>query len=115
MSEDEKRYYTIGETSRITGVKPYILRYWESEFNLLKPIRTTRGQRRYEAKDHEQIFQIRDLLYSRRYTIAGAKRHLQERRTKPQSTLHLEQDMAPLWKLRDEIRHDLQDLLKLLK
>ncbi|MDI6781796.1 MAG: MerR family transcriptional regulator [bacterium] len=74
----DKLFFTISEASKLTGIMPYVLRYWESEFNVLKPDKTTGGQRRYRKKDIELLLKIKDLLYVQGYTIAGAKRHLKK-------------------------------------
>src|SRR5512134_3061851 len=74
----EKRYYRIGEVSQITGVKPYVLRYWESEFRLMAPHKSRSKQRLYRQKDIETVLAIKRLLYEERYTIAGARRRLRE-------------------------------------
>ena len=73
-----KRYYRIGEVSRITGVKPYVLRYWESEFRWMAPQKSRSKQRLYRQRDIEMILLIRTLLYEERYTIAGARQRLRE-------------------------------------
>lgn len=73
-----KRYYRIGEVSRITGVKPYVLRYWENEFHSLLPRKTRSNQRLYRRSDIDAILLIRRLLWDERYTIAGAKQRLRE-------------------------------------
>lgn len=73
-----KLYYRIGEVSRITGVKPYVLRYWESEFRWMAPHKSRSKQRLYRRKDIEMILLIRKLLYEERYTIAGARKRLRE-------------------------------------
>jgi DNA-binding transcriptional MerR regulator len=73
-----KLYYRIGEVSQITGVKPYVLRYWESEFRLMAPQKSRSKQRLYRQKDIEAILTIKRLLYQERYTIAGARRKLRE-------------------------------------
>jgi DNA-binding transcriptional MerR regulator len=73
-----KLYYRIGEVSQITGVKPYVLRYWESEFRLMAPQKSRSKQRLYRQKDIETILAIKRLLYAERYTIAGARRRLRE-------------------------------------
>ena len=70
----EKLYYDISEVSKITGVKAYVLRYWETEFPSLKPQKTAKGQRKYKQKDIEQILQIKQLLHKESYTIAGARK-----------------------------------------
>lgn len=73
-----KRYFRIGEVSRITGVKPYVLRYWESEFRWMAPQKSRSQQRLYRQRDIEIIDLIRRLLYEERFTIAGARRKLRE-------------------------------------
>jgi len=73
----EKLYYSIGEVKEITGIAPHVLRYWESEFKLLRPRKDRSGRRMYQNKDLEKIDKINDLLYRRRYSIAGAKKCLQ--------------------------------------
>ncbi len=70
----EKLFYKIGEVGRITGVEPYVLRYWESEFPFLKPRKSRSGQRLYVKKDIEVILEIKRLLYEERYTIEGVKK-----------------------------------------
>lgn len=71
-----KLFYRINEVSKITGLKPYVLRYWESEFPELSPEKDASDQRRYRARDIEIIFAIRKLLYEDRFTIKGARRRL---------------------------------------
>ncbi|MDI6795133.1 MAG: MerR family transcriptional regulator [bacterium] len=74
----DKLYFSISEASALTGIKSYVLRYWESEFDLLKPAKNGAGQRRYRKKDIELICQIDGLLHHELYTIAGAKKRLAE-------------------------------------
>jgi len=74
----EKRYYRIGEVSRITGVKPYVLRYWESEFRWMTPQKSRSKQRLYRRRDIDMILLIKKLLYEQRFTIAGARNKLRE-------------------------------------
>ncbi|MEA3509406.1 MAG: MerR family transcriptional regulator [candidate division NC10 bacterium] len=74
----DKLYFRIGEVARLTEIQPYILRYWESEFSLLQPKKSGTGQRLYRKRDIEIIVKIKELLYDQRYTIAGARRRLQE-------------------------------------
>lgn len=76
--EDGKLYYRIGEVSRITGVKPYVLRYWESEFRWMAPQKSRSQQRLYRRRDIEVIQLIKRLLYEERFTIAGARKRLRE-------------------------------------
>ena len=72
----DKLYFKIGEVAELTGVKPYVLRYWEAEFNVIKPSKTRSNQRLYNRKEVERIMQIKKLLYKDRFTIAGAKKAL---------------------------------------
>ena len=73
---DNKRYFRIGEVSRIIGVEPYVLRYWESEFSQIRPARADSKQRTYQRKDLEIIMEIKRLLYEEKMTIEGAKKRL---------------------------------------
>ena len=68
----KKLYYSIGEVSKITELKPYVLRYWETEFKQLSPPKNRAGNRTYRQKDIEVVEIIKDLLYNRRFTIKGA-------------------------------------------
>ncbi len=72
----DKNYFRIGEVSKILGVEPYVVRYWESEFKTIKPARTRSDQRLYRKKDVEQLLIIRSLLYEEMFTIAGARKKL---------------------------------------
>src|SRR5690606_39456909 len=75
----KKLFYKIGEVSKICGVEPHVLRYWESEFTLLRPTKNRAGQRIYRKKDLELIETIKHLLYDQGFTIAGANQKLLER------------------------------------
>jgi len=72
----DKLYFKIGEVAKIVGVKPYVLRYWESEFSVIKPGKTRSKHRLYRRKDVETLLRIKDLLHHRRFTIEGARRQL---------------------------------------
>jgi len=74
-----KLYFKIGEVARLTGVKPYVLRYWETEFNGLGPKKSGTNQRQYRRKDVELVLEIKRLLYEKRFTIEGARKHLGQR------------------------------------
>jgi DNA-binding transcriptional MerR regulator len=110
----DKMFFRIGDVSRITGVKSYVLRYWESEFKFLKPIKNRAGQRVYRRKDVETILEIKRLLYDEKFTIAGAKRRVEElRRAKPDAP---ESDQAPhLAALLKVVHSELSQLHDLLK
>ena len=74
----ERLYYRIGEVSRITGLKPHVLRYWESEFKAIKPFKSGSLQRLYRRKDLDLILKIQKLLYEEGFTIAGAKKKIRD-------------------------------------
>lgn len=73
-----KSLYRIGEVSRITDTKPFVLRYWETEFPSLQPVKSAKGHRLYRRQDVETVLLIKRLLYDEGFTIAGARRHLRE-------------------------------------
>jgi DNA-binding transcriptional MerR regulator len=102
---DDKRYFRIGEVSRIIGVEPYVLRYWESEFPQIRPNRADSNQRTYQKRDLEVIFEIKRLLYEEKLTIKGARKRLKENNSKGALV-----DREFL----KEIRSELRDLLKAL-
>ena len=72
----DKLYFKIGEVSDIAGLPPYVLRFWESEFKMIRPQRTASGQRQYKKTDVELILTIKHLLHDKKFTIQGARRHL---------------------------------------
>jgi len=74
----ERLYYRIGEVSRITGLKAHVLRYWESEFKVIKPHKGGSLQRLYRRKDLDLILKIKKLLYEDGFTIAGAKKKIRD-------------------------------------
>lgn len=99
-------YFRIGDVSDITGVPPYVLRYWESEFPALQPRKSGGGQRLYRKRDVLMILEIRKLLYQERYTVAGARRRLTEREERARR-LELQATLQRL-------RSGLEDILKQL-
>ncbi len=115
----EKIYFSIKEVSRLTQVKPYVIRYWETQFGSLRPSRRESGQRKFTQKDVAVILRIKELLYDKRYTIAGAKRFLQQesRRQSHQLKLDLGEPDSPskTWDVLRGIRKDLEDALRILK
>ena len=74
----EKSFYRIGEVSRLTATKPFVLRYWQTEFPMLQPVKSPKGHRLYRREDIETVLKIKRLLYDQGFTIAGARRHLRE-------------------------------------
>jgi DNA-binding transcriptional MerR regulator len=103
---DNKRFFRIGEVSRIIGVKPYVLRYWESEFPVLKPRRADSNQRTYKKEDIEILGEIKRLLYEERLTIEGAKKRLKPKK-RTDSTDHTD--------LVRDIKEELAQILKILQ
>ncbi|MDP7057119.1 MAG: MerR family transcriptional regulator, partial [Nitrospinaceae bacterium] len=78
----DKLFFKIGEVAELAGVEQHVLRYWEDEFDTLRPNKNRSGQRLYEKKDVDLILEIQRLLYLEKYTIAGAKKRLKESKKK---------------------------------
>lgn len=89
----DKVFFRIGEVARITEVKPYVLRFWESEFTSLKPTKSKSGQRRYRRGDIEQVLRIKELLWDRKFTIAGARDELRKARGVDRTRLAGQQEL----------------------
>jgi DNA-binding transcriptional MerR regulator len=102
---NDKRYFRIGEVSRIVGVEPYVLRYWESEFPQIRPQRANTNQRTYQKKDLEIILEVKRLLYEEKLTIAGARQRLKQ--GGPESEVSREQILK-------ELKENLREILKVL-
>src|SRR5437773_12429141 len=82
---DRKLYRPISEVSDLVGVKPHVLRYWETQFSMLRPRKNRAGNRMYRPEEIRLVLRIKELLYQRRFTIAGARRRLlDERKEGPQ-------------------------------
>lgn len=94
VPDTHKMYFKIGEVSEISGVKPHVLRYWEAEFKVAKPMRSRAQQRVYKRSDVEKILLIKKLLYEDKYSIAGAKKRLREL-IKQNGNEIIEEDIAP--------------------
>jgi len=76
----DKLYFKIGEVAEIAGVKPHVLRYWESEFDAIRPTKSRSQQRLYRREDIELIIYLKDLLHNQGFTVAGARKKLRERK-----------------------------------
>jgi len=115
----DRLYYRIGEVSRITGLKPHVLRYWESEFKVIKPYKAGSLQRLYRKKDLEIIQKIKTLLYEEGFTIAGAKKKIRdlERAENLQTKLRLVERQPDRGdhELLDAIREELKGIRKMLE
>jgi DNA-binding transcriptional MerR regulator len=99
MSFDEleipdKKHFKIGEVAGLMDLEPYVLRYWETEFDVLAPAKTDSGQRTYNVDDIELVYTIRHLLYDEMFTIAGARRQLERKREGKPSMLDQDADAA---------------------
>ena len=103
---EDKRYYRIGEVSRIIGVEPYVLRYWESEFPQIRPARADSKQRTYQKKDLELIKEIKRLLYQEKLTLEGARKRLKRQASNSDS-------IEPADVI-EEIKSELQNIADLL-
>ena len=104
----DKLYFKIGEVAKIVGVKPYVLRYWETEFSVIRPGKTRSRHRLYRRKDVETLLRIKELLHDRRFTIEGARKHLRTETESAAPTGGWASEMQ-IRKLR-EIRESLVDI-----
>ncbi|MCD6526389.1 MAG: MerR family transcriptional regulator [Desulfuromonas sp.] len=107
----DKLFFKIGEVASITGVKPHVLRYWESEFGSFSPSKSRTQQRQYQKKDIELILQLKDLLYNQGFTIAGARKTLKAAKKNKMTSVSVKSDREHLLQLREELR-DLRALFR---
>jgi len=107
-----KVYYAIGEVCALTGLKPHVLRYWESQFEVLSPTKNRAGNRVYRAKEIELILLVKRLLYDEKYTIEGAKRQLLEMRS--EGSLGVESHEAVRPEFLGTLKEELEALLEVL-
>jgi DNA-binding transcriptional MerR regulator len=106
-----KLYYRIGEVADLVGVEPHVLRYWEREFRTIRPTKSAKGQRVYSRRDVESLSRVRELLYGEGFTIAGARKKLQETEPLRQSATELAPGAREtLHALRADIERFLEDL-----
>ena len=123
----DKLYFRIGDVARLAGIKPYVLRFWETEFPGLGPKKSGTGHRLYRRKDVEMVLEIKRLLYEQRFTIEGARKFL-ETRPKPEMVAVpstgkrkrvqrdlFDADPAEVAPLLGKIREELKAISKLLK
>jgi DNA-binding transcriptional MerR regulator len=109
----ERLYFRIGEVSKLCRLPAYVLRFWETEFPQLKPVKSSTGQRMYRRKDVENVIRIKQLLYEQGFTIAGARQCLRDevKESKKQTPLPFPVATPPNLKY---IRQGLNDILTLL-
>ena len=118
----KKLYYSISEVSKITGIEQYVLRYWETEFEQLKPQKNRAGNRIYTNKDIQLILHIKNLLRERKYTIEGAKKILETytpdkvlQINEPEKEPFGEPDLVPVKKEKSAIKKDLEEIKSILE
>jgi DNA-binding transcriptional MerR regulator len=113
---ESKLYRSISEVSDLVGVKPHVLRYWETQFSMLRPKKNRAGNRMYRPEEVRLIMQIKELLYARRFTIAGARRRLLDvRKEKDPSQVELGFADADRKMVLSEIKSELRRLLDRLR
>jgi DNA-binding transcriptional MerR regulator len=109
----DKLYFRIGEVATLCHLPAYVLRFWESEFPQLKPVKSGTGQRMYRKRDVESVLRIKQLLYEQGFTIAGARQHLrtESKSDKTQAAIPFPSQSAPELQ---HIRQGLREILNLL-
>ncbi len=108
----KKAYYSIGDVCDLTGLKPHVLRYWESQFEVLHPTKNRAGNRVYRPKDIELILLVKHFLYEEKYTIEGARQRLLE--LKREGALRGEQHDIVGTEFLSGVKRELQGLLSIL-
>ena len=109
----KKAYYSIGEVCDLTGLKPHVLRYWESQFDALHPSKNSAGNRVYRPKEIELILLVKRLLYEKKYTIEGANQRIQEMRGADELEEERKQVAEP--EFLQAIKGDLEELWEILQ
>ena len=110
----DKLYFKIGEVSRILDLEPYVLRFWETEFELLKPSKAPSRHRLYKKSDVELLLEIKRLLYVEGFTIEGARKRLKENKKEARKQLNLSLPDAEYKNALAKVKKDLQSLRKML-
>lgn len=109
----DKLYFRIGEVATLCHLPAYVLRFWESEFPQLKPVKSSTGQRMYRKRDVESVIRIKQLLYDQGFTIAGARQHLRDEQKSDKSQTAIPFPSQPAAEIQ-HIRQGLQEILNLL-
>ena len=110
----EKIYFKIGEVSGIVGVEPYVLRYWETEFEVLKPSKAPSRHRLYKKRDVELLLEIKRLLYSEGFTIEGARKKLRETKKDEKNQLKLPLSEQKFKSALAKLKKELESLRRLV-
>ena len=108
----KKAYYSIGEVCDLTGLKPHVLRYWETQFDILRPTKNRAGNRVYRPKDIELITLVKNLLYEQKYTIEGANQKLLDMRKEGEQKGGQQEVLGP--EFLASMKTDLEDLARIL-
>jgi len=108
----KKAYYSIGEACDLTGLKPHVLRYWETQFDILHPTKNRAGNRVFRPKEIQLILLVKHLLYEEKYTIEGARRRLQEMRQAGELEDEKQDVLEP--EFLAGMKSELQELLQIL-
>src|SRR5664279_4666272 len=111
----DKLYFRIGEVSKLCHLPAYVLRFWETEFPLLKPVKSSTGQRMYRQRDVENVLRIKKLLYEEGYTIAGARQYLKGESKPAQMQSGLPFPKPGRGDSLKKVRQGLQEILVILK
>ena len=110
MKRDIKKlYYSIGEVSKLVGLKSYVLRYWETEFKQLTPPKNRAGNRTYRQKDIDLILKIKDLLHGKKFTIEGARSVISSKDSNINPTKNINR------KIISQLKNELQQILQVIK
>jgi DNA-binding transcriptional MerR regulator len=108
-------YYSISEVSDLVGVKPHVLRYWETQFKMLRPKKGRGGARMYRKRDVETLFEIKQLLYDQRFTIAGARRQILDGKAEEREQIELPFSKLDREEMVRSLKKDMEGLLTLLR
>ena len=110
MKNDIKKlYYSIGEVSKMVGLKSYVLRYWETEFKQLSPPKNRAGNRTYRQKDIDLIMKIKDLLHEKKFTIEGARSVVSGKGVTDLNTDHIDKSIIR------QLKNELNEILQIIK
>ncbi|MFQ5328697.1 MAG: MerR family transcriptional regulator [Thermodesulfobacteriota bacterium] len=111
----DRLYFKIGAVSKIADIKPYILRYWESEFDMIRPQKTGSNQRVYRRKDVQLILEIKRLIYKEKFTLEGAKKRIRALQKEKGSQLAMSFPEKQYKKALKEIRKELSSIKEMIR
>ena len=114
-TKTDSRYYSFSEASSMTQIKPHVLRYWETQFSMLRPRKNKAGNRQYRKRDLKLILLIRELLYDQGFTISGARKKLQDEKEALRDQMEFSFGEVDRAALLLEVKHELERLHKDLK